>query len=767
MGRRFNARRNALRGGQAARVCEPLESRTLLSVNISGTSGDDTISLSVASGVLQATVNATTTHYTATQYAGGITVDTQGGTDTLNISSLPAVPVSVQDEGRLTVNVGTAARGLLDLASTRLSIGNPADTREGPIILNVTDAPDTTVRSATISTTTTGATGATFNVLHGLSAGDIWFSAFAVSATTITTGSAGDTINVNALGEFDAFPQIPQVGTVTLLVNHTGSKVNVAGPIVQPLSVQGVAGSTSLTIDESRNQNITLQTAGTVAGNNVLGQLTVPSGFSPGAISFEATAMSSAVVINCGDAGNSIAVLGTPTNVTGGTAGPAINLNTGSGSDTVSVYGTGAGTVLNINGQDGLDGVSVGNAGNVQNIAGVVNVTNPLQFSALTIDDSADATSRTATLSTFSTNGSPFDSLTGLAPGTINFKGGDVPTASILGGSGGNHFNITSAAQGSTVTLATGTGNDQVNVSGIAAFTSIAVNTQAGDDGVAVDYTGGAIANGSTITLDGGTGNNSLTIKGASTGGPYTVIAGKITYATTTLNYANVAALTLDPATYNINGDLGPVALTVAANATLKVTQHLSSLVVLPTGVVTLAAGPSPLGSTLFLGSSLVIVPGGMLDLTNNQLQLHYAGSAIVEVRALIDNAYSGGAWSGWGITSSAIDSAHGLGYADSADGVIPTLPADTILVQWARYGDVNLDGSVNFTDLLAIAQHYGQFNANWDQGDLNYDGSVNFTDLLRLAQNYGATAAATPLVAIPASSDDLLPTRRRRLSLT
>lgn len=762
MGRRLYARRRPLPGARVGRVCEPLEPRMLLSVNISGTTGNDTIALTVGSGgVLQATVNATTTNYTAAQYSGGITIDTRGGTDILNISALPAVQTLVEDEGRLTVNVGTAARGLLDIASTRLTIGNTSNAQEGPITLNVNDAPDTTAHHATISTVTSGNVGDTYNVLHGLSAGDIWFSAFDVFATTLTTGAAANTIDVNSLGEFDAFPQMAQVSTVTLFTSHVGSQVNVGGPIVQPLIVEGIAGSVALTVNEALNQNITLQTAGTVLGNNVLGQLTVPNGFSPGAISFEASAMASAVVINCGNNDNTIQVLGTPTNVTGGNAGPSINLNTGNGSDTVNVLGNGVGIVLNIDGQDGLDNVALGDAGSVQNIKGVVNVTNPLQFSNVTIDDSADATGRTATLSTFASSGSLFDSLAGLAPGTINFKGGDVPAAVVLGGSGGNHFNLTAAAQGTALTFNTGAGDDQVTVSGTAPFGPISLNTQGGDDSVVVDYTAGAIANASVINLNGGAGNNSLRINGASTGGPYTVIAGKITYGTTTLNYSNIAALTLDPATYNINADLGSIALTIASNATFRVTQHLSSLIVLPTGTATVA-GTTPFGTTLFLDSSLVIVPGGKLDLTNNQLQLHYAGSAIVEVRALIANAYSGGTWSSWGITTSSADATHGLGFADSADGLIPSLPANTILVRWARYGDLNLDGTVNFVDLLSFAQHYGQLNANWDQGDINYDGNVNFTDLLRLAQNYGGTAAVSALAASPAP-DQLLPARRKK----
>jgi hypothetical protein len=69
--------------------------------------------------------------------------------------------------------------------------------------------------------------------------------------------------------------------------------------------------------------------------------------------------------------------------------------------------------------------------------------------------------------------------------------------------------------------------------------------------------------------------------------------------------------------------------------------------------------------------------------------------------------------------------------------GSIPTTP-----------GDTNHDGSVNFSDLLTLAQHYGQASAVWETGDFNNDHSVNFTDLLTLAQHYGFTLGNASLAA-------------------
>ena len=64
---------------------------------------------------------------------------------------------------------------------------------------------------------------------------------------------------------------------------------------------------------------------------------------------------------------------------------------------------------------------------------------------------------------------------------------------------------------------------------------------------------------------------------------------------------------------------------------------------------------------------------------------------------------------------------------------------------QLARPGDANADGSVDFNDLVALAQNYNTIDGQrrWAQGDFNYDGNVDFNDLVSLAQNYNTTEAA------------------------
>lgn len=61
-----------------------------------------------------------------------------------------------------------------------------------------------------------------------------------------------------------------------------------------------------------------------------------------------------------------------------------------------------------------------------------------------------------------------------------------------------------------------------------------------------------------------------------------------------------------------------------------------------------------------------------------------------------------------------------------------------------AKPGDANADASVNFADLVTLAQNYNKsgFAISWSEGDFNYDNAVNFADLVALAQNYNSTGA-------------------------
>jgi hypothetical protein len=66
-------------------------------------------------------------------------------------------------------------------------------------------------------------------------------------------------------------------------------------------------------------------------------------------------------------------------------------------------------------------------------------------------------------------------------------------------------------------------------------------------------------------------------------------------------------------------------------------------------------------------------------------------------------------------------------------------LPDRATLAVSATPGDATLDGTVDFADLLKLAQFFDQ-PGNWLAGDFTADGRVNFSDLLLLAQNYAGS---------------------------
>ena len=132
------------------------------------------------------------------------------------------------------------------------------------------------------------------------------------------------------------------------------------------------------------------------------------------------------------------------------------------------------------------------------------------------------------------------------------------------------------------------------------------------------------------------------------------------------------------------------------------------------------------------------------IDLGSGFLGINYSGaSPINTVRDLILRGYNGGNWLGNGLTSSAAaaaSSAIGVGYIDSKGQIDVTK---------ALYGDTNLDRTVGFADLVAVAQNYNGTGKTWSQGDFNYDGIVDFNDLVKVAQNYNQSLPAGAAAAM------------------
>ena len=70
------------------------------------------------------------------------------------------------------------------------------------------------------------------------------------------------------------------------------------------------------------------------------------------------------------------------------------------------------------------------------------------------------------------------------------------------------------------------------------------------------------------------------------------------------------------------------------------------------------------------------------------------------------------------------------------------------VVIQDTLAGDANLDGTVNSSDLLIVAQNYNKTGTTFATGDFNGDGITNSSDLLSVAQNYNQSLGGiTPSV--------------------
>ena len=60
--------------------------------------------------------------------------------------------------------------------------------------------------------------------------------------------------------------------------------------------------------------------------------------------------------------------------------------------------------------------------------------------------------------------------------------------------------------------------------------------------------------------------------------------------------------------------------------------------------------------------------------------------------------------------------------------------------MKYTLAGDANLDGLVNFNDLVAVVQNFNKSGADWAHGNFQYSASTNFNDLVAVVQNFNKT---------------------------
>src|SRR5205085_10940013 len=63
-----------------------------------------------------------------------------------------------------------------------------------------------------------------------------------------------------------------------------------------------------------------------------------------------------------------------------------------------------------------------------------------------------------------------------------------------------------------------------------------------------------------------------------------------------------------------------------------------------------------------------------------------------------------------------------------------------SIVARITKYGDADLDFTVNVLDFNRLASNYNQSPRSFTQGDFNYDSTVNVLDFNLLASHYNQT---------------------------
>jgi len=233
-----------------------------------------------------------------------------------------------------------------------------------------------------------------------------------------------------------------------------------------------------------------------------------------------------------------------------------------------------------------------------------------------------------------------------------------------------------------------------------------------------------------------------------SAAGTYVLSGGVLTSNSTTNN----GQFTQSGGTASLGAVSGTGTMTLGGSAELtRATSFAQGAVNISSGgYLAVASNTTQATNTV---TSLTITGSGQLDLGNNSLITSTSPSL---VRQYLIAGYNGGAWNGTGGISSinaAASSNHtmALGYTSGSGSVGAGLGlyAGQSLVKYTIYGDANLDGVVNGSDLNIVLKNYLSTNAvTWDTGDSNYDNKVDISDLNTVLSNYGRTASATVRIA-------------------
>jgi hypothetical protein len=389
-----------------------------------------------------------------TSELNSVTIQSDQEPTTVNVQEVAAgLPVTLANSSQDTITVGKngSVAGILGPVSVAFNNGPGSQTS-----LTVDDSHDPTARTLTQNYDPTSM----FTTLSYSGLGSVSYVDGSIGSLSVKGGTGANTVHMNRTAA-GLTTGLSVNGLYTVVVGDNGSTQGIQGNLV----LSGPAGIRSLVLDDSADATGRTVTIDTVAsGGTTFGRV---HGLAPGTIEFD------------------------PAHVSG-----PVQVQTGTGGNTVNVLATLA--ALSLVGH-GTDTVNVGNTGSTQGILGAVSVSNPPNYTALTIDDSADATGHIVTLTS--------SSVTGLAPAPISYTQADLLSLTVNGGTGGNIYNVQSTPNhgvaGTVVTSLRAARPDTVNIGNAGSAQGIVGTLSVSDPPsyVALNVDDSADAAGRNVTL--------------------------------------------------------------------------------------------------------------------------------------------------------------------------------------------------------------------------------------------------------------------------
>jgi hypothetical protein len=312
----------------------------------------------------------------------------------------------------------------------------------------------------------------------------------------------------------------------------------------------------------------------------------------------------------------------------------------------------------------------------------------------------------------------------------------DMPSAVKLGKARFNSANAYTLSGAGSLGFDATSGNASVEVTQGAHSISVAITL--------VDSTDVIASAGTSLTISGPLTFSAGTQLSAAGAGTTRISASTVTGATG-------ASVRSNGGTLELNSDLGG-GVDLRADAGLlriSASQHARSVSVTSQTTITDDAAVH-----IVKVPTLSVAADGILDVTDNVIIIDYADggpSPLGTITALIASGRGIGGWNGAGIRSAnaAANARQAIGIGEaSAIGSPATyrgepIDGSVVIVTLTLTGDANLDRTVNFADLVKLAQNYNTtIGGLWTNGDFNYDGAINFADLVSLAQGYNGTLA-------------------------